>query len=48
MNNILWTQAGYDIKVDPTGEAGLQSDYNDLYATGTGSVGLWEDQTYRR
>ena len=46
MNNILWAQAGYDIKVDPTSEVGFQSDYNDLYTTGTGSVGSWEGQTY--
>ena len=45
-NNILWTQGGYDINVAPTGEAGLQSDYNDLYATGNGAIGLWEGQTF--
>ncbi len=45
-NNILWTQAGYDMNVAPTGEAGLQSDYNDLYATGNGAIGLWEGQAF--
>ena len=45
-NNILWTQAGYDINVAPTAESGLQSDYNDLYATGNGAIGLWEGQTF--
>ena len=45
-NNILWTQAGYDINVDPTSEIGFQSDYNDLYTTGSGSIGSWEGQTF--
>ena len=45
-NNILWAEAGYDIKVDPTSETGFQSDYNDLYTTGSGSIGSWESQTY--
>ena len=34
-NNILWTQAGFDINVDATSQVGFQSDYNDLYVTGT-------------
>ncbi|HZZ44157.1 MAG TPA: right-handed parallel beta-helix repeat-containing protein [Tepidisphaeraceae bacterium] len=42
-NNILWTQHGYDISVDPTSENGFHSDYNDLYFTATGAVGLWEN-----
>ena len=33
-NNILWTQNGFDIKVDATSEVGFESDYNDLYTTG--------------
>jgi len=41
-NNILWTQGGYDIALDPTCEVGFKSDYNDLYATGGGAIGLWE------
>ena len=45
-NNILWAEAGYDVKVDPTSEVGFQSDYNDLYTTGSGSIGSWEGQTY--
>ncbi len=45
-NNILWTQAGYDINVAPQSEVGFQSDYNDLYTTGTGALGLWEGQAF--
>ena len=45
-NNILWAQAGFDIKVDSTSEVGFQSDYNDLYTTGTGSIGSWEGQSF--
>ena len=45
-NNILWTLAGYDIKVDPTSEVGFQSDYNDLYTTAAGSIGSWEGQSF--
>ena len=41
-NNILWTQAGHDISVDPSSESGFLSDHNDLYTTGAGKVGLWE------
>jgi len=32
-NNILWSQVGYDINVDPTSQVGFSSDYNDLYTT---------------
>ncbi|MGA2254402.1 MAG: right-handed parallel beta-helix repeat-containing protein, partial [Thermoguttaceae bacterium] len=45
-NNILWTQTGYDIYVDATGEVGFQSDYNDLYTTGSGKLGSWQGQTF--
>jgi len=41
-NNIIWTQNGYDLTVTPQAEIGFQSDYNDLYVTGSGQVGLWE------
>ncbi|HYV35524.1 MAG TPA: right-handed parallel beta-helix repeat-containing protein, partial [Gemmataceae bacterium] len=44
-NNILWAQSGFDINVSPNSEVGFQSDYNDLYSTGTGAVGFWEGQT---
>ena len=42
-NNILWAQGGYDISVASTSENGFESDYNDLYVTNGGSVGLWEN-----
>ena len=42
-NNILWTSGGYDVTLDPTSENGFKSDYNDLYVTGTGKIGLWEN-----
>ena len=41
-NNILWTQNGYDLNVNPDSEVGISSDFNDLYATGNGAIGLWE------
>ncbi len=40
-NNILWTQAGYDIDVAADSEQGFDSDYNDLYATANGELGQW-------
>ncbi len=42
-NNILWTQNGYDIMLDPTSTAGFKSDYNDLYVTGSGAIGPWQN-----
>ena len=45
-NNILWAKSGYDISVAPDSEVGFQSDYNDLYTTGTGAIGLWEGQSF--
>ncbi len=47
LNNILWTQNGYDINVDPSSEIGLSSDYNDLYFTGAGAIGLWEGVSFK-
>ena len=41
-NNILWTTGGYDIRVDASSQANLNSDYNDLYATGAGQIGFWQ------
>ncbi len=45
-NNILWAQSGYDINVTPDSEVGFHSDYNDLYTTATGRIGLWEGQSF--
>jgi hypothetical protein len=41
-NNILWVQGGYDLSVAADSQAGFTSDYNLLYTTGTGQVGLWQ------
>ena len=41
-NNILWTNAGYDINVATDSQQGFSSDYNLLYATGTGLIGFWQ------
>ena len=46
LNNILWAQSGYDISVAPNSEISFQSDYNDLYTTGTGQIGWWEGQSF--
>ncbi len=45
-NNILWTQQGHTISVDPTSQLGFESDFNNLYVTGTGAVGSWENRTF--
>ena len=41
-DNIIWTQSGYDLNVDPSVDTSLASDYNDLYVTGSGKVGRWQ------
>ncbi len=41
-NNILWTQSGYDISVANDCQQGFSSNYNLLYATGTGDIGYWQ------
>ena len=45
-NNILTTTTGFDIAVTPDSELGFHSDYNNLYVTGTGKVGRWENVEY--
>src|SRR5207302_1278117 len=49
-NNILralgGSTAAYDIEVTPDSEVGLTSDYNDLYYSGGGNLGLWEGHTF--
>ncbi|HVT30147.1 MAG TPA: right-handed parallel beta-helix repeat-containing protein, partial [Lacipirellulaceae bacterium] len=42
-NNILWATIGYDVLVPANSQNGFQSDYNLLYATGAGNVGLWQN-----
>jgi parallel beta-helix repeat protein len=41
-NNIIWTQAGYGVRIADDKQGGFTSDYNLLYATGTGKVGFWQ------
>ncbi|MFI5378942.1 MAG: right-handed parallel beta-helix repeat-containing protein, partial [Tepidisphaerales bacterium] len=45
-NNILWVTSGYDLRIDPSAQSGVTGDYNDLYATGTGKIGLWQNVSY--
>ncbi len=46
-NNILWAQAGHDITVSAdSSELNFQSDYNDLYTTGSGILGQWEGHDF--
>jgi parallel beta-helix repeat protein len=40
-DNIIWDTAGADISVDPSVETNVTLDYNDLYFTGSGTVGIW-------
>ena len=40
-NNILWAESGYDLYVAYDSQSGFFSDYNDLFASGTGRVGYW-------
>ena len=46
-NNILWVDtasgAAYALYVTDDSQQGFDSDYNDLYATGSGEVGFWQD-----
>jgi hypothetical protein len=38
-DNIIWTMAGRDFYIIDSQAASFSSDYNDLYATGTGEIG---------
>lgn len=40
-NNILWAASGYTIRIAVGGQAGFQSDYNDLLASAAGKLVLW-------
>ena len=41
-NNIFWTSNGYDIYVANDSQVGFFSDYNDLYADGSGILVHWD------
>ncbi|MCA9137633.1 MAG: right-handed parallel beta-helix repeat-containing protein, partial [Planctomycetales bacterium] len=40
-NNILWAAAGTGVSISNDSQVGLTSDFNLLYASGTGVVGNW-------
>jgi parallel beta-helix repeat protein len=45
-NNIIWTEAaGYDIYVATDSQVGFDSDWNNLYTTGTGDV-VWFQKVF--
>jgi hypothetical protein len=37
-NNIIWVESGYGLYVDASSQFGYTSDYNNLFATGSGKV----------
>lgn len=45
-HNIIWTEAGPGISVDLTSQNGFQSDYNNLYRSGSGELVRWQ-KAYR-
>ncbi|MFI5378326.1 MAG: right-handed parallel beta-helix repeat-containing protein, partial [Tepidisphaerales bacterium] len=45
-NNILWATTGYALHVDSSAQSGITADFNDLYATGTGKIGFWQNVAY--
>ncbi len=42
-DNIIWVQNGFDLNLDSSVGSSLASDYNDLYATGSGQIGKWQN-----
>ncbi len=41
-NNILWVESGAAIAVSADSQQGFDSDFNLLYATGSGQIGAWQ------
>ena len=41
-NNIIWTEDGYDLNVATDSQVGFESDYNNLFASGTGKIVWWQ------
>ena len=41
-NNILWTDAGYDLFVDTDSQQGFSSDYNNFFTLGSGTLVWWQ------
>ncbi len=44
-NNIVWTQDGYDLYVANDSQAGLASDYNNLFTSGAGKL-VWYQKPF--
>ena len=44
-NNSIWAQGGFAINVASDSQAGFQSDYNNLFASGSGSIARWQNVT---
>ena len=45
-DNILWATNGADLRISPSAQAAVASDYNDLYMTGTGIAGVSNSVNY--
>lgn len=41
-NNILWSEGGYSLYVEPDSQQGFDSDYNNLFASGQGNPVWWQ------
>jgi hypothetical protein len=46
ISNIIWSDSGYGIYVANDSQAGFWSDYNTLYADGTGKIVYWTKDFY--
>ena len=44
-NNIVWAQQGFDLKVETDSQAGLDTDYNNYYSSGTGQP-VWYQKPF--
>src|SRR6185295_1866570 len=44
-NNIIWTANGYDINVAVDSQQGFTSDYNNLFASGSGKI-VWFEKEF--
>ncbi len=45
-SNIIWTQTGSGINVTDDSQIGFVSDYNLLFATGTGKLATWQGRAF--
>ncbi len=42
-NNNIWVSGGIGLNIAADSQGGFQSDYNNLYATGSGAIALWQN-----